>query len=271
MRIRNSLLVGYLWFSALALTSCKPGPPPVVPTPSPTPQPTPQATPSLELPPLPIEEPSVPLFAAPPTPILPAQRNFIIVKEVGSASQAYYGRNFANLIWPGGSSGITGGIGWDFGTQNASTILRVWNNHEERKRLVQLAGIMGAKAKAILPKYRDIVIPYWMAIEVYDSDTIPRYYQQMVRAWPKVVDLDPVAQGALLSIVFNRGPGMVGDSRVDMRSIARAIPSKDYKEIATAVRHMNITMGPAWKRKGVWGGLSKRRIAEAVMIESCIR
>lgn len=206
---------------------------------------------------------------SPPTFDLDRRAEALIVSaEVGGNSEKAYAP-YRRPEWPGGASGVTVGIGWDCGYNDRATILRVWVKSEGKEKLASVARLTGAKAKAALPAVRDIVIPWWMAQEAFRGDTVPRFYQQMTRCWPGVEDLDNVAQGALLSVVFNRGPSLVGDSRVDMRTIAKLVQKKDYRGIAEAIRHMNITMGPAWRRQGIYNGLSARREAEAKLVESC--
>lgn len=268
MFIHRSLALGCFWILSLALTSCEK--PAVIPKPVPVPVPVfTDPAPVKEVIDFDVSEvASVPLFEAPLTPILPAQRNFIIEQEVGSVSESYYMRHFAHPTVPGVKSGITIGIGYDLGYNSERDILRVWVKSGDRVRLASVAGITRSAARAKLPSVKDILIPYWMAIEVYDTDTIPVYYQRMQRAWPSVDNLNPVAQGALLSIIFNRGWSLVGDSRVDLRTIARLVPKKDYQGIADAIRHMSVTMRTQWAGQG---GLFKRREAEAKLVESCIR
>jgi GH24 family phage-related lysozyme (muramidase) len=211
-----------------------------------------------------------PLFAPPSFFLDPRAAKLIISEEVGGVTEKEYWP-YRHPEWPGGSSGVTIGIGWDCGYNTADTILRVWRKSGDKLRLVECAGIRGVPAKSKAREVKDIVIPWTMANDVFQEDTVPRFYQQMKRAFPGVEDLDPVAQGAILSVVFNRGPSLVGDSRVDMREIARYVPSKNYYKISNAIRHMNVTMGTTWKRQGVYEGLSKRRIAEAELVESCIK
>lgn len=249
MDLRRSFYTGCFWLFALALSGCRAEPAKVEPVAK-------------------AEPVKVPLFQ-PAGFTLDARCETLIISAEVSGGEREYTRGYSRPIWPGGASGITWGIGWDGGYNNEDTILRVWVKLDGVKRLVKVAGLTGPRAKAELGSVRDIVVPWFLAKEVFNADTVPRFYQQMTRAWPRVVDLDPAAQGALLSVVFNRGPGMVGDSRVDMRTIAALVPKKDYHGIGAAVRHMNVTMAGPWKRAGIYNGLSKRREAEAAIIEAC--
>ncbi len=83
--------------------------------------------------------------------------------------------------------------------------------------------------------------------------------------FPGIAELPPDAQGALVSLVFNRGTSMEGDRRAEMRAIRDAVPSSDLQEIADQLRSMK----RLWINKGL-DGLLRRREEEAKLIESCI-
>ena len=77
--------------------------------------------------------------------------------------------------------------------------------------------------------------------------------------------MPPDAQGALVSLVFNRGPGMDGDRRREMRAVRDAVARKDLREIAGQIRAMK----RLWEGQGL-DGLLRRRDAEADLVESAI-
>jgi hypothetical protein len=191
---------------------------------------------------------------------------------VGTTSEKYYmSHKIRYPEWPGGNSGVTWGIGYDSGYNSKNGILRAWQKIAEVERLATCAGITGAKAKVKLTTVDDILIPWDVSVEVFNETTVPTFYQLMLRTFPGAGDLNIDTQGALTSMVYNRGGSLVGDSRVDLRTIAKAVPKKDYQGIANALRHMNVTMGPRWRSQGVYNGLSARRIAEAKMVEDSIK
>ena len=77
--------------------------------------------------------------------------------------------------------------------------------------------------------------------------------------------MHPDAYGAIISLVFNRGTSLKGDSRKEMVSIKNLIAKKDYKKIAKEFRNMK----RIWIGKNL-DGLLDRREAEAKLIETCI-
>jgi GH24 family phage-related lysozyme (muramidase) len=77
------------------------------------------------------------------------------------------------------------------------------------------------------------------------------------------------AQGALISLVYNRGTSMFDkpgeDRRKEMRAIRDAVAVGDLQEIANQLRSME----RLWEGKGL-DGLIKRREDEAALVESSI-
>ena len=75
--------------------------------------------------------------------------------------------------------------------------------------------------------------------------------------------LPPDAQAALLSIVYNRGASLTGDSRREMKNIVPLVSNKDLRGIAAEIRSMKrLWTTPATR------GLITRREKEAVLVEN---
>ena len=89
------------------------------------------------------------------------------------------------------------------------------------------------------------------------------------QAFPGLEKLPADAQGALVSLVYNRGTSMVDkpgeDRRKEMRAIRDAVEEQDLQEIADQLRSMK----RLWAGKGL-DGLLARREAEAELVESTI-
>jgi len=83
--------------------------------------------------------------------------------------------------------------------------------------------------------------------------------------YPELDTLNADTQGALVSMVYNRGNKLEGDSRVEMKAIVDMVKRKDYNGIAEEIekskRH--------WEGKGL-DGLVVRREAEADLIRDSI-
>ena len=170
--------------------------------------------------------------------------------------------------WPGGDSGITIGLGYDLGYESAGDFETDWQvllGAGDFTTLSQVVGLKGTDAQAKAPSLKTIKIKSADAKQVFLERSVPKYQAQTQQAFPGVDALPADAQGALFSLVYNRGTSMNGDSRKEMRAIRDAVPNGDLQEIANQLRAMK----RLWVGKGL-DGLLKRRDAEADLVESCI-
>jgi GH24 family phage-related lysozyme (muramidase) len=170
--------------------------------------------------------------------------------------------------WPGGESGITIGVGYDLGFVTEEQFEEDWSpflTSDEIDRLKDVIGLSGEKARERAGDFRDIKINRADAEQVFKERTLPLYSQRTEDAFPGLDQLPANVQGALVSLVFNRGPGMNGDSRREMRAVRDAVANGDLQEIANQIRAMK----RIWEGKGL-DGLLKRRDAEADLVESAI-
>jgi GH24 family phage-related lysozyme (muramidase) len=170
--------------------------------------------------------------------------------------------------WPGGASGITIGLGYDLGYESAGDFEKDWKallGDANFTTLSQVVGLKGTDAQAKAAGLKAIKIKSADAEQVFLERSVPKYQKLTQQAFPGVDALPADAQGALFSLVYNRGTSMNGDSRKEMRAIRDAVPNGDLQEIANQLRAMK----RLWEGKGL-DGLLKRRDAEADLVESCI-
>ena len=180
-------------------------------------------------------------------------------------SPAYYARRLQWPIWPGGASGITWGIGYDGGHQSARTIAQDWAAHPDVARLAGSAGITGAAARAALPQFRDITVPFGQAEQVFVDVSLPVYHRTTVRAYGDgVLALPADARGALVGNTYNRGGSMVGDRNREKRVIRdTCVPVGDLTCIALQLR----SQCRLWRGTALEDGLCGRRESEARLTE----
>ncbi|OGM08104.1 hypothetical protein A2Z67_03695 [Candidatus Woesebacteria bacterium RBG_13_36_22] len=166
--------------------------------------------------------------------------------------------------WPGEESGISLGRGYDLGyEENFENDWKDYLTPDEIARLKTVVGLHGQSAKARAHEFTDIHITKEAADGVFKEKTLPEYERQTREAFPGFGGLPLDAQGALISLVYNRGASMDGDRRSEMRAIKDLVLKKDLKGIANKIREM----------KRLWPtnlGLQERRDAEADLVESCI-
>lgn len=197
----------------------------------------------------------------------------IIQYEVGG-TQRYYDRYLARPSWPGGSSGVTIGFGVDLGYE--SEVLEELEDiltNDQIKRLNRVVGLKGNRAQSAISGVRDIIIPWDFAYDYFIKKTIPKYIDQTLEAFPGSENLPDDAFGALVSIVFNRGPLIdSSDRRREMRNIrdiliSEGITNDTILRTADEVRAMSRLWPDNIKSDN---DLHDRRHAEADLIESCV-
>lgn len=180
-------------------------------------------------------------------------------------SPAYYTKYLEPLIWPGGASGVTWGIGYDGGHQTKQQILVDWHENTHAARLQTTAGVIGRPAKSLLPELADIRVPLSAALVVFEDSTLPRFCDLAARVFSNGWDSLPQnAKDALVATVYNRGASMQGDRRREMRTIRdKCVPLADTRCMAREFR----AMSRVWAGTDVYSGLRSRYEATAALVE----
>lgn len=189
--------------------------------------------------------------------------------EFEVSSKAYYEKRLMRPMWPGGSSGITIGIGYDLAHHTPSQIRIDWFNNaspNEIEKLCSVSGLKGIAAKNALSKVSSVSISYNEAVNVFFKKSIIKFAKVLKKTYPNIALLEPDAQGALLSLVYNRG-GLIDNSsrRREMKKIRDLIGITDYNGIAAELRSMKRLWNPTTAK-----GLINRREYEAKLVENAI-
>ena len=174
--------------------------------------------------------------------------------------------------WPGGSSGITIGYGYDLGHVTPQQFESDWAGcftSDQFARLRVAIGKTGPAAQGIAMQLANIKCTAADSRRVLLECSIPNYVERTRQAFPGFDDLPLDAQGALVSLVYNRGASMKdspgSNNRIEMRAIRELVPLGDLAGIAAQLRSMK----RVWTGKGM-DGLLRRRDAEAALVESCM-
>jgi len=195
--------------------------------------------------------------------------DLILEYEVGGGKE-FYNKYLTHPTWPGGYSGLTLGIGIDCGYYTSNELANMFSflNADQLDVIKNASGKTGEAGRAYVKseavKNANITITWDQAVKLFDDLTWPKFARLAERAFPGLNDLCDNAYGAIVSLVFNRGTSMVGDSRLEMRNIRVLVPKRDYKGIANELRKMK----RIWEGKGL-DGLIARREAEAKLVETC--
>jgi hypothetical protein len=189
--------------------------------------------------------------------------DLIIQHEIGG--RAYYEKALQKPTYPGGESGITIGLGYDLGYNTEKQFMEDWSNKINLNfinALRPVIGLKGEKARVMLKgEILQVRVPYVAAYEVFVQKSIPRYFNMTKAIYPALETLNEDTQGALVSMVFNRGNKIEGESRKEMKAIVQLVANKDYEGIAEEIERSK----RLWEGKGL-DGLVKRRESEADMV-----
>ena len=193
--------------------------------------------------------------------------DFIIGFEVGS--ETLYNKKYIHPVVPGEESGITIGIGYDLGQVSAVQIKKDWKGYVSDNDLALLmkgSGLKKNAAKQKVTEMKNVTVSFHDAVEVF-INTLEKYAINALKVYPGLDQLFYDAQGAIISLVYNRGTLIDNsDRRKEMKELIDCIAKKDYEKIAFQIRSM----------KRLWNinksrGLILRREDEAILVEKSNR
>jgi hypothetical protein len=192
----------------------------------------------------------------------------IISSEVSGVSQ--YTQRFHRPTWPGGSSGVTIGIGYDLGFVNLREFGADWTDYldgDEFRALSGCCGLYGERARSALRDVSRVDIPWPLANRQYEEQIQPRRIGETEGVLRNSGLLSPDSLGALVSLVYNRGAaGFLVPQNKDpagrfreMRNIRYLMEAKRFAEIPAQL----LAMRRLWQRAPGGQGLVLRRELEA--------
>ena len=187
---------------------------------------------------------------------------FIIQHEIGG--REVYTRKYQKPIWAGGDSGLTIGIGYDLGYIKEKDLFSDWAglNLNFLNAMKRFCGVKGEVVKTMMRgEVLNVVIPYNMAYDVFVKKSLPKYYAMTKKIYPQLDSLNEDTRGALVSMVYNRGAKLDGESRKEMKAIVELVAKQDYDGIAEQIERSK----RLWENRGL-DGLVIRREAEADLI-----
>jgi hypothetical protein len=211
-----------------------------------------------------VDDPTWALLRGMPEPcpgIATAAVNFIAQQEI--SNRAYYDAVVTQPDWPGEQSGITIGVGYDLAME--TTFEADWGNLLPATTLDALRPCVGQRGTtAMAGALAGHSIPWDAAWQVFLKRSLQKSLSETRETFPGFDDLPPLCRGALVSLVYNRGPAMIDDSRNDprreMRQIRRAVETQNAAAVPDLLRAMN----RLWPDSR---GLRDRRDAEAKLFE----
>jgi uncharacterized protein (TIGR02594 family) len=192
---------------------------------------------------------------------------FDLIVESEVTGRKTYEKKYRRPEWPGLSSGITIGIGYDVGYATEAQLVGDWGGVMDDTTIRALRpaiGVTGTRAQELLSDVREKVdIPWEAAIQVHRTKVIPRWVAAVERALPNCNRLPSDCLGALVSLTYNRGASFskAGDRYSEMRAIKACMAAEDFAAIPGQIR----AMGRLWPNAL---GLRRRREREAALFEA---
>ena len=213
-----------------------------------------------------VETPTTPPADAAHFSMIVSRRALDKIIEYEVSSEAIYEKKYQKPIFPGAESGVTIGIGYDLGHNTKTTIDADWRGRisdDDLELLKTAAGAKGENAKKLIAGLKSVSVPFAAAREVFYVKTLPRYAKDTRGIYPGIENLPADAQGALLSLIYNRGSSLTGDRRKEMKAIAPLVAAEDLKGIAAEITAMK----RLWD-KAKLPGLHARRDDEAALVKN---
>jgi hypothetical protein len=197
--------------------------------------------------------------------IAPSARDLIITCEV--SSQRLYEARYQAPLWPHGESGVTIGIGYDLGYSSESQLRAQWGGRIADaviEALIPVCGLKGASAQEAVASVSHLRVTWAQAISQFDN-FLPYAVGKTEDTFPHASELSPACLGALVSLVYNRGPSLSRTSprRREMREIAQLMLAWDLTPIPGKIREMK----HLWENDPNARGLVARREVEALLFE----
>lgn len=200
------------------------------------------------------------------------QRSLDLIIEFEVGGKDYYNKYLTKPevpAWQTTSSGVTVAIGYDCGYNSKEQIAKDLSGIATKEEIILLQSVSGLKGKSAyyngLPKVKyKVYFTYEEAEKLFMNKTLPSFTKQTATAFGlSPTRLHPHSNGALTSLVFNRGASMANtDSRKEMRWIKYNIANRKDTNIPSDI----ISMKRLWSYSSL-KGLHLRRDAEAKLFQ----
>lgn len=168
--------------------------------------------------------------------------DLLVLFEV--SSKAAYEKLYSAPTWPGGSSGVTIGIGYDCGYATHAAIESDWGPYLPTGMITALqrtTGLTGEKGhSATLQIKHTVDVPWDAAMAVFMQRDMPKWENSISRSLANTEHLSGDSFGALVSLAYNRGTSFntSGDRYREMRNIKNLMISQMFNDIPAQIRSM---------------------------------
>lgn len=171
----------------------------------------------------------------------------ILAYEIGwdtKSGFAYYNKFLQSPTVPDPTntdSGVTLAVGIDCGYNTPQQIRTLFSGFipaSDVELLVKCSGLKKQAAVNMLPSVKHIKLPIDSALLIFYNHTISIFSKLAYSIYPAMVNINPVEQTCIVSLVFNRGTKLDGDRRKEMKALVDAIKRDNDKEMGGLFRSM---------------------------------
>jgi hypothetical protein len=195
-----------------------------------------------------------------PSPELTAPGVTFIAREEVS-SPAMYRKRYRRPVWPTEKSGITIGIGYDLQFVDMDRLCEDWADVLGMDVCETLRPCLRRRgSRALIESIAHVDVPLPAAVFVFLRRMLPTHIANTRRAYPTLDALPPARRTALVSLVFNRGGSLTGETRREMLRIRELLEVNDLAPVAAQLEAMTRLWDPVRER-----GVIERRRREAML------
>ena len=194
-----------------------------------------------------------------PSPDLPTEVVvFIVAEEIGG--RAFYEKVACLPQFPGASSGVTIGVGYDLRFNTRADFDQDWGAELPAAQMELLRPHLGKPGtQQAVEGLRSIRVPFGAAWRVFLRTSLPKFIGKTRQTFPGYDGLSGLRRGILVSLVYNRGESMSGDdSRTEMRAIRDLVSAGRADDVPAQIQAMKRLWPPT-------SGLQGRRDREAAL------
>lgn len=166
-----------------------------------------------------------------------------VAEEV--TSKDYYTKHYQRPEWPGLSSGVTVGIGYDLGQATRAKISQDWSGLVDQNMLLVMLSCSGLTGTAGKTKCADvkslILIPWDVALKVFAERDVPQWTAAVLHAVPGSERLTPSCLGVLFDTAYNRGVAgfnSTGERYRELKAIRDDVETNRLSDVPAQFRSM---------------------------------
>ncbi len=174
-----------------------------------------------------------------------SQRAFDMTVAEEVSSRKYYERFYTHPEWPGLSSGVTVGIGYDLGQCTQAKIASDWGDLVPVDMLAVMVGCAGFTGSAGKYKWAGvrnrITIGWDNAMKVFANRDVPQWTAAVLKAVPGADKLNGDLLGVLVDIAYNRGVGGFNSDNPryrEMKAIRMMVSNNQLESVPDQIESM---------------------------------